>query len=107
MFTLFWSLICIDMVVYNNLQTILTIGTVGFVVTNKNETFYKLTDDINIQGSFKYIVWEFGGKVFMILLVNYDRLVFGFSVMCMNAVNVEDTYRAADLYVRDQRSRKE
>ena len=46
-------------------------------------------------------------KVFMILLVNYDRLVFGFSVMCMNAVNVEDTYRAADLYVRDQRSRKE
>ena len=44
-------------------------------------------------------------KVFM--LVNYDRLVFGFSVMCMNAVNVEDTYRAADLYVRDQRSRKE
>ena len=25
-------------------------------------------------------------KVFMILLVNYDRLVFGFSVMCMNAV---------------------
>ena len=43
-------------------------------------------------------------KVFM--LVNYDRLVFGFSVMSMNAVNVEDTYRAADLYVRDQRSRK-
>ena len=49
MFTLFWSLICIDMVVYNNLQTILTIGTVGFVVTNKNETFYKLTDDITFR----------------------------------------------------------
>ena len=60
MFTLFWSLICIDMVVYNNLQTILTIGTVGFVVTNKNETIYKLTDDLNISGSIKYIVWEFG-----------------------------------------------
>ena len=37
------------MVVYNNLQTILTVGTVGFVVTNKNETFYKLTDDITFR----------------------------------------------------------
>ena len=32
------------------------------------------------------MLWVAVQKVFMILLVDYDRLVFGFSVMSMNAV---------------------